>query len=114
LVFCGRLGTELLSVRVLVALGGASERLAGKQLDARAVTLWHGGNRQMLVMVLVRLAVLVILEVFEDVAHVEKRIAVQPDVHESRLHAGEDACNFSFVNAADESELFFPLDVNLD
>ena len=101
-------------MRLLVPLGGASERLAGQQLDGRAVTLRHCGNGQRLVMLLVRLAVLVILEVFEDVADVEKRIAVEADVHESRLHAGEDACDFSFVNAADESEFFFPLDVNLD
>src|ERR1700751_4437804 len=113
LVFGGRLRTELLAARLLAPLGGASEGLAGEQLDGPAVTRRHCGNRHMLVMLLVRLAVLVILEVFEDVADVEKRIAVEPDVHESRLHTGKDARHFSFVNAADESEFFFPLDVTL-
>ena len=58
--------------------------------------------------------VIVVLEVFENIANVEKGITIQADVHESRLHAREDACDFPFVDAADESELFFPLDVNFD
>lgn len=57
---------------------------------------------------------LVVLEVFKNVADVEKRIAIQTDVHESGLHSGEDACDFSFIDAADEGEFFFPLDVNFD
>ena len=57
---------------------------------------------------------LVVLEVFKNVADVEECVAIQADVHESRLHAGEDACDFSFIDAADESEFFFPLDVNFD
>ena len=61
-----------------------------------------------------RLAVLVVLKVLENVADVEKSVSIQANVHESRLHAGEDACNFSFVDAADESEFLFPLDVNFD
>ena len=36
-------------MRLLVPLGGASERLAGQQLDGRAVTLRHCGNGQRLV-----------------------------------------------------------------
>jgi hypothetical protein len=62
----------------------------------------------------VRLDVIVVLEVFENVADVQKRVAVQADVHESGLHAWEDACDFSFVDAADERKFFFTLDVNFD
>jgi len=113
-VFRGRLRMELLAMRLLLTLGGASERLAGKQLDARAVALSYCGSGQMLVRLLVWLAMLVILEVFENVADVEKRVAVEADVHESGLHAREHARNFSLVDAANESEFFFPLDVNFD
>jgi hypothetical protein len=113
-VFRGRLRMGLLAMRFLVPLGGASERLAGKQLDGRAVALRHCGSGQTLVRLLVWLAVLVVLEVFENVADIEKRVAVEADVHESGLHAREHARNFSFVDAADESEFFFSLDVNLD
>jgi len=33
------------------------------------------------------MAVIVVLDVFEDVADVEKSVAVETDVHESGLHA---------------------------
>jgi hypothetical protein len=56
----------------------------------------------------------VVLEILKNVTDVEKGVPIQADVHESGLHAGEDASNFSFVDAADESEFFFPLDVNFD
>jgi hypothetical protein len=62
----------------------------------------------------VRLDVIVVLEIFENVADVQKRVAVQADVHESGLHAREDAGDFSFVDTADERKFLFPLDVNLD
>jgi hypothetical protein len=59
-------------------------------------------------------AVIIIFEVFEYVADVQKRIAIQADVDECRLHAGQDPCNFSFVDAADECEFFFAFDVDFD
>jgi hypothetical protein len=62
----------------------------------------------------VPLAVIVVFEVFEYVANVQEGVAVQSDVNEGRLHAGQDAGNSAFVDAADQRELFFALDVNLD
>jgi len=69
----------------------------------------HGGLR-----LLVRMPVIVVLKVFENVTDVQESIAVEANVHESGLHAGEYAGDFSFVDAADEREFFFPLDVDLD
>jgi hypothetical protein len=62
----------------------------------------------------VGLYMIVVLEIFENVADVQERIAVQADVHEGGLHAREDACDFSFVDTADERKFLFPLDVNFD
>jgi hypothetical protein len=59
-------------------------------------------------------AVIVVLEILEDVTDVEEGIAVEPNFDERRLHAGEDAGDFAFVNAADEGELFFALNVYFD
>ena len=56
----------------------------------------------------------VVLQVFEDVADVQESIAVETNVHKGGLHAGKNAGDFSFVDASDESEFFFPLDVNFD
>jgi hypothetical protein len=62
----------------------------------------------------VRIAVVVVFEIFEDVADVKEGIAVEADIDESGLHAGEDAGDSAFVDATDEGELFFALDVNFD
>ena len=61
-----------------------------------------------------RMAVIVIFEIFENVADVQEGIAIQADIHEGGLHAGEDAGNSAFIDAADERELFFAFDVNFD
>jgi len=61
-----------------------------------------------------RLTMIVILKVFEDVADIQKRIAIQADIHERRLHARQNARDFSLVDAADERELFLTLNVDLD
>src|SRR3981189_1702760 len=58
--------------------------------------------------------VIVILEVFENVADVQESVAVEPDIHESGLHTWEDAGAFSFVDAADVGDFFFALDVYFD
>ena len=60
----------------------------------------------------VTMIVIVILEVFEDVADVQKGIAVQPDINERGLHTGEHAGYAALVDAADQREFFFALDVN--
>jgi hypothetical protein len=58
--------------------------------------------------------VIVVFEIFKDVANVEESIAIEADIYESGLHSGEDAGDSAFVDAANEGELFFALDVNFD
>ena len=58
------------------------------------------------------MARVIVFEIFENVADVQEGIAIETDIDESRLHARKDASYFSFVNAADEGELFFALDVD--
>src|SRR6266568_9504564 len=110
--FRRRLRMKLLGARLLAPFGGAGERFPRKHLDSGAVPRRNGGRGSMQrgSMRRVMFVGLIVLEVFKNVADVEKCVAIQPNVHESRLHAREDACNFSFVDTADESEFFFPLD----
>lgn len=61
-----------------------------------------------------RLDMVVVFEIFENVTDVQKRVAVQADVHESGLHAWKDASDSSFVDTADERKFLFALDVNFD
>jgi hypothetical protein len=103
---------ELFVVRLFVMIGGTGQRFTRKHFDRGSTgggQRRHGGLR-----LLVRMTGIVILEVFEDVTDVQEGVAVETNVHEGGLHAGEDACNSSFVDAADEREFFFPLDVNFD
>ena len=92
--------------------GGVSKCFAGKQFDnvgrRRRINGGRGGGIGMGV------AVIVVFEIFEDIADVKESIAIEADVNESRLHAWEDAGNSAFVDATDEGELFFALDVNFD
>jgi len=92
--------------------GGVSQSFAGKQFDnvgrRRRIGGHSGGGIGMGV------SVIVVFEIFENVADVEESIAIEADVNESGLHAGEDAGDSAFVDAADEGELFFALDVNFD
>src|SRR5437016_1948875 len=102
----------LLAVRFFVMFSGPGQGFTGKQFYRRAIRgrrCRRGGLR-----LLVRMPRIVVLEVFENIADVEKRVAVETNVLESGLHAGEDAGDFSFVDAADEREFLFPLDVDFD
>jgi hypothetical protein len=113
-LFSVSLAVSFVGVTFLVFEGGsASERFTGKQFDGvgrrRRRKGWRCGRG-----VGVRVAVIVVFEIFEDIADVEEGIAIEADIHERRLHAGEDAGDFAFVDAADEGELFFALDVNFD
>src|ERR1700741_1697746 len=90
---------------------GRRQGFPGQQLDGGRTRLTHGGRRRRFS---VTMAVFVVLEVFENVADVQESVAIQADVDESRLHAGEYPRYFSFVDASDERELFFTLNVNLN
>lgn len=97
---------------MLVRGRGVAQRFTGKQFDnvgRRGRKRRRSGR-----CVGVRVAVIVVFQIFENVADVEERIAIEADVNESGLHAGEDAGDSAFVDAANEGELFFALDVNFD
>ncbi|HEU5478242.1 MAG TPA: hypothetical protein VFU90_00340 [Candidatus Tumulicola sp.] len=71
-------------------------------------------GRAVAVRIAVAMAVIVILKIFENVADVEEGVAVESDIDEGGLHAGEDAGDAAFVDATDQRELFFALDINFD
>ena len=45
--------------------------------------------------------VVVVFEIFEEVADVEEGVAIEADIHEGRLHAGQHARDAAFVDASD-------------
>jgi hypothetical protein len=90
---------------------GRRQGFPRQQLDGGRTRLTHGGRGRHFS---VTMAVFVVLEVFENVADVQESVAIQADVDESRLHAGEYPRHFSFVDASDERELFFTLNVDLN
>jgi hypothetical protein len=98
---------------MFVGGSGAGERFTGEHFDdvgrrRRRKGRSRGGG------VGVRVAVVVVLEIFENIADVKESIAIEADIDERRLHAGKNAGDFAFVDATDEGELFFALDVNFD
>jgi hypothetical protein len=58
--------------------------------------------------------VIIVFQIFKNITDIEEGIAVEADIYESGLHAGKDASDSAFVDAAYESELFFALDVDFD
>jgi hypothetical protein len=76
---------KLLVAWMFVVLGGSGQRLTRKHFDRR--TNRGRQRRDRGLRLLVWMAVIVVLEVFEDVADVEKSVAVETDVHKSGLHA---------------------------
>jgi hypothetical protein len=90
----------------------AAQCFSRKNFDRRSPAAVFGGSRRG--RLLVPMAVIVILEIFENVADVQEGVAVQADIHECRLHAGKNASDSAFVDAADQRELFFALDINFD
>jgi hypothetical protein len=108
----GLFRVELLVMDFLQSLSRTGQSFSRKDLDRG--TQGRGQSRRNALSQIVRLDVVVVFEVFENVADVQKRIAVQADVHESGLHAREDARDFSFVDTADERKFLLALDVNLD
>jgi hypothetical protein len=97
-------------VHVFVNIG-SRQSFTGQELDGgRRMASGDGRDGR----VTRSVTVIVVFEVFENVADVEERVAIQADLDESRLHAREDASYFTFVDAADERKLFFALDVDFD
>jgi hypothetical protein len=84
----------------------AGESFARKRFD---VSVAVGRSRWSM---LVAVAMIVVFEIFENVADVKERVAIKTDVNESGLHAGKDAGNFAFVDTANEGEFLFALDVD--
>jgi hypothetical protein len=103
---------KLLVAWMFVVLGGSGKRLTRKHFDRRTNRGRKRCDRGL--RLLVWMAVIVVLKVFEDVTDIEKGVAVETDVHEGGLHAREDASDSSFVDTADEREFFFPLDIDFD
>ena len=103
---------KLLVARFVVMFGGPSQGFTGKHVHRRTIRGRRRGNGGL--RLLVRMPGIIVFEVFENIADVEKGVAVETNVHEGGLHAGKDAGDFSFVDAADEREFFFPLDVDFD
>jgi hypothetical protein len=97
----------------LVRFGRAplANRFAGQNFrrDGRGTL-----RRGVTVRIAMPMAMIVILKIFENVADVQEGIAVEADINEGGLHAGEDASNAAFVDATDQREFFFALDINFD
>src|SRR4029077_3146577 len=55
-------------------------------------------RRAVAVRIAVTMAVIVVLEIFENVADVQKGVAVETDIDEGGLHTGEDAGDAAFVD----------------
>jgi hypothetical protein len=91
---------------------GVGQRLTRQDFHRRIDRRRQGRRRAL--RLLVRMHRVVVFQIFENVADVQKRVAIEADVHESGLHARKDAGDFSFVDAANQREFFFSLDVNLD
>ena len=94
----------------LIGTVRVGERFAGQSLHKRS----RRRNHRCLRRVPMAMVVIVVLEIFEDVADVQKCVAVQSDVYERRLHTRKHAGNAAFVDAADQRELFFALNVDFD
>jgi hypothetical protein len=89
-----------------------ADGFAGQALDGGAAAVAVSGR--LLAGLFVAMAVIVIFQIFKNVADVQESVAIEADVNEGRLHAWEDSSNFSFVDASDEREFLFPLDVDFD
>src|SRR5579859_1502411 len=95
----------------LIGAVRVGQRFAGQSFHQGG----SGRNRRRCVRPLAMAVVMIVVfEIFEDVADVQERVAVQSDIDERRLHTGEHAGDPALIDAADQRELFFALDVNFD
>jgi hypothetical protein len=62
----------------------------------------------------VPMSVVVIFKIFENVADVQEGISVEADIDEGGLHTRKDAGDAAFVDATDQREFLFALDINFD
>jgi hypothetical protein len=94
----------------------AAQGFAGQDFDRSSdfADDLRGGRVAIAAAGIMAVAMIVIVQIFKNITDIEKGIAVETDVHESGLHAGKDAGDFAFVDAADEGEFFFALDVDFD
>jgi hypothetical protein len=107
------------SVRGRCGLADAAKRFSRKNVNRLLAAFCRRRCGVLVAMIIVTMAVIVMtmviaFEILENVADIEKSITVEADVHESGLHARQHACDFSFIDTADEGELFFALDVDFD
>jgi hypothetical protein len=87
-----------------------TDAFSGKRFYVRRFAVsWHCRRHAF-----VRVAMIIILEVLENVADVEEGVAIETDIDERRLHTGEDSGDSAFVDAANEREFFFALDIDFD
>src|SRR6267154_2217966 len=87
---------------------GLREHFSGQGLRERRDRRNYRGVR------LGAMAVVIVLEVFENVADVQEGVAIEPNVHERGLHTREHACDPALVDATNQRELFLALDINFD
>lgn len=96
---------------LLVYACRSPQRLAWKHFDRRhtaAAVQRSCRNRRFSV------SVIVIFQIFENVADVQEGVSIQADVHECGLHSWQDSRYFSFVDAADERKFLLALNVDFD
>ncbi len=43
----------------------------------------------------------VLLEMFQEIADVQEGVAIEADIHKGRLHAGKNSCDAAFVETSD-------------
>jgi len=65
-------------------------------------------------LVVARLEALELFDSIDDLGDVQERIALQPDVNEGGLHAGEDFRDPALVDVANDAALPLALDEDLD
>ena len=93
---CGRGRVDICHVaRIVPRLGDDSAICGGrrKHFAGRLRLLWRPLD--------FRLDVIVVLEMFQEIADVQEGVAIEATVHKRRLHSGKNACDPAFVKTPD-------------
>jgi hypothetical protein len=106
---------KLVRSRVLAVLDSVhvalADRLARQGFGVhRYGDLWGGRG----VWLRMPVTMIVVFQILENVADVQESVAVEPDIHEGRLHARKHPGDPALIDTTDQRELFFALDVNFD